>query len=75
MDTLRQVEDRVVYHHGSPVVVGADNNIDKTKQNNWIAKTGSKNLTFNNAELQQRAIRNTIQFATFFLLILLIYFE
>ena len=66
MDTLREEEDREVNHHGKAVDVGTDNAIDKTKINNWIVKIGSKDLVSTKEELQQRAIRNTIQFATFF---------
>ena len=66
MDTLREEEDREVNHHGKAIDVGTDNAIDKTKINNWIVKIGSKDLVPTNEELQQRAIRNTIQFATFF---------
>ena len=73
MDTLREEEDREVNHHGKAVDVGTDNAMDKTKINNWIVKIGSKDLVSTKEELQQRAIRNTIQFATFFLLFLSIY--
>ena len=66
MDTLREEEDREVNHHGKAIDVGTDTNHDKTKINTWTAKTGTKNLLSVNEELQQRAIRNTILFATSF---------
>jgi phosphoribosylformimino-5-aminoimidazole carboxamide ribonucleotide (ProFAR) isomerase len=66
MDTLREEEDTEVNHHGKAIDVGTDTKQEKTKINTWIAKTGTTKLFSVNEELQQRAIRNTIQYATNF---------
>jgi hypothetical protein len=66
MDTLREEEDREVNHHGKPIDVGTEANQEKTKINCWTAKTGTANLFSVNEELQQRAIRSTVQYATNF---------